>query len=73
MVSTFLRDHNSLWEYKKDYSGRVLKLSGLGYEAKDNTWEPFKFLRLVHKLHEYIRGVQGVKEIKDLIPKEFRV
>jgi transposase InsO family protein len=45
----------------------------LGYEEEDNTWEPYKFLRIVPKLHEYLRGVEGVKGIKNLIPKEFRV
>ena len=26
-----------------------------GYDAKDNTWEPWKGVRLVDKLHDYLR------------------
>ena len=37
-----------------------------GYSAKHNTWEPWKSVRLVDKLHDYLKG----KGMKNLIPKE---
>ena len=37
-----------------------------GYSAKHNTWEPWKSVRLVDKLHDYLKA----KGMKNLIPKE---
>ena len=37
------------------------------YEASSNTWEPWKNLRLIPTLHEYLRA----HRLSHLVPKEF--
>ncbi len=62
-----LIDHRGNLKRRSELEFRV---KWLGYDEEDNTWEPFKFLRQVPRLHDYLRGKKG---LNGLIPKEFKI
>jgi Chromo (CHRromatin Organisation MOdifier) domain len=58
-----------------DHRGNIKKktqleflVSWLGYDNRDNSWEPYSNLRDTGKLHDYL----VMKNVRQLIPAKFR-
>ena len=58
-------DHKGDIKRKTDLKFLV---SWLGYDACDNSWEPYSYLRDTEKLHDYLT----LKNMRQLIPAKFR-
>jgi Chromo (CHRromatin Organisation MOdifier) domain len=58
-------DHRGNVKRKTDLEFLV---SWLGYDDRDNSWEPYSYLRDTGKLHDYLTQ----KNMRQLIPAKFR-